>query len=101
MLLALGANQLVLPAGSKPAGSDDFLARACWFNGQGQPVRPILLLESRLAEPSAAVMESLLAAQRDFDVVDATRLMINPQLDGQTLQLGEARYGVILVPPSA
>jgi hypothetical protein len=106
MLLALGANKLLFPPTARPVGKEDeFLARACWFNGQGRPVRQILLLESRLAEPSVAVMEALLAGQRDFDVVDAARLLDNnspnsPQLDGENLQLGEGHYGVILVAPS-
>ena len=73
-LLAWGANQLVFPAGLPAGQNGNYLARASWFNGQGQPVRDILLLESRLGEPTRAVVDALLTLQRDFDLADAETL---------------------------
>jgi hypothetical protein len=109
-LLVWGANQLLFPSGP-PAGRDArslYLARASWFNGQGKPVRDVLLLESRLAEPTKAVAEALLSLQRDFDLTDSETLSKQPEhpkatpaeTPTQIFQLGEAHYGVVAVAPS-
>jgi hypothetical protein len=99
-LLAAGANQLVFPQGLKAGEKEDYLARSSWFNGQGVPVRGILLLESRLTAPSVEVAKSLLAAQRDFDMADAAALEKHGQSVDRELQIGSARYPVVVVAPS-
>jgi hypothetical protein len=107
-LLVAGANRLLLGTspflGTSPGDRDAYLARACWFNGQGVPVRRILLLESRLTEPSVEVAKSLLAAQRDFDLADAAALEKHGQAHGASidreLQVGQAHYSVVVVAPS-
>jgi hypothetical protein len=103
-LLAWGANQLLLPAVQDLARSL-YLTRASWFNGQGRPVRDVLLLESRLPEPTRAVAEALLSLQRDFDLTDAETLSKQPEhapteSPSQIFQVGEAHYGVVAVAPS-
>ena len=99
-LLAAGANQLIFPLGLKPGAKDDYLTRSSWFNGQGVAVRSILLLESRLAAPSVEVAKALLASQRDFDLADAATLEKHGQTLESELQIGQARYPVLVVAPS-
>ena len=100
MLLAAGANQLIFAGGAKPGDKEDFLARACWFNGQGDPVRQILLVESRLVPESAAVAETLLALQRDYDLVDAGALTARGRIADRKIQVGAAGYEALLLAPS-
>jgi len=103
-LLAWGANQLVFPAGAPAGEQRDYLTRACWFNGQGKPVRDILLLESRLQESTKAAAQALLTLQRDFDLADvATLREAKPPEEPiavENLHIGDARYRVILIAPS-
>ena len=98
-LLAWGANQLVFPSALPSDDDRNYLARACWFNGQGKPVRDILLMESRLQEPSKAAVEALLTQQRDFDLAAAETLG-RQEMREQIFQLGDAGYRVILIAPS-
>jgi hypothetical protein len=121
-VLAWGANQLVLPAGL-PAGLSGnlaraaYLARASWFNGQGKPVRDILLLESRLEEPTKSVAEALLSLQHDFDLADAETLARQEEAQAgqrrsqqprdtssetsvEVFPVGQALYRVVVISPS-
>ena len=63
-------------------------------------MRQVLLLESRLTEPSVAVAQAMLTMQRDFDIAgSATLEKLGQTLDNE-LQLGSAHYRTVLVAPS-
>lgn len=100
-LLAWGANQLIYPAGLTAGERETYLTRSSWFNGQGTPVRNVLLLESRLKSESLAVAQHLLTLSHDFDLADADTLIQKARqgAEGQ-IRVGEAQYRAVLVAPS-
>lgn len=98
----------------------DYQARLCYALRQGHPVRDILLIHPLTGawcefNPLSAgtfglgqanqrwheTMGHLLALHRDFDLGDELLMAQHAKVDGTDLQLGRARYSVVIVPPAA
>ncbi|GEM_PF-4467892 len=106
-LLSWGANGLAFSKALPNGVTKEQVARACWFLGQGQPVRDVLLLESRLAAETRTAVDALLALDRDFDLASPETfaklpMALNRSGEAQagSFSLGSATYHVMAVAPS-